>query len=201
MTASETALFAVAFFAFAASPGPDNLAIMARAASWGAVAGIAYGAGVVVAIVGGFIAVSLGLGMAAAHLGGWWSLLRLAGAAYLIWTGFVLWRTAAIPPAIGPTAHRASGRSFAAGVAMNLANPKMPIFYLAVLPASASLSPSPGTLAILISIILLVEAVVIATLVALARFTRVAARGHLVRLKQVSAVALIGAGLIAGARR
>lgn len=43
--------FTAAFFVFAASPGPDNMAIIAHTISHGAASAIAYGAGTVVGIL------------------------------------------------------------------------------------------------------------------------------------------------------
>ena len=51
--------FAAAFFVFAASPGPDNMTIVARTISSGAVSGIAYGAGTVVGSIMGALMIGL----------------------------------------------------------------------------------------------------------------------------------------------
>ncbi len=48
--------FCLAFFVFAASPGPDNLTILSKTVSSGPAQGIAYGIGVVCSIfLGGLI--------------------------------------------------------------------------------------------------------------------------------------------------
>jgi len=43
--------FALAFFIFAASPGPDNMTILARTLHHGAASGLAYGLGTVTGIL------------------------------------------------------------------------------------------------------------------------------------------------------
>jgi hypothetical protein len=50
---------------------------------------------------------------------------------------------------------------FATGVALNLGNPKMPLFYVALLPNVVGSSLTPGHVATLAAVILTVEAVVI----------------------------------------
>jgi threonine/homoserine/homoserine lactone efflux protein len=61
--------FAVAFFVFAASPGPDNMMIVARTISHGAASGIAYGAGTVVGILTFLVLAAFGLSILAAEIG------------------------------------------------------------------------------------------------------------------------------------
>lgn len=88
--ASLTA-FAAAFLVFAASPGPDNVTIMARTVSHGAAAGIAYGAGTVTGILIFLFLAVFGLSLVAEELGMAMTVLRYAGAAYLVWMGVRLW--------------------------------------------------------------------------------------------------------------
>jgi threonine/homoserine/homoserine lactone efflux protein len=61
--------------------------------------------------------------------------LRYAGAAWLIWMGVRLWTA---EPVVPEAARLKGGRGlagvFATGVALNLGNPKMPLFYVALLP-------------------------------------------------------------------
>ena len=127
--------FATAFLVFAASPGPDNMTIVARTLSHGPAAGLAYGVGMVVGILAVLVLAATGLAVAAQEMGALMTVLRYAGAAYLVWTGIRLWTAEPVLPA-----ERAGGKrpglvaSFLTGIALNLGNPKMPLFYLALLP-------------------------------------------------------------------
>ncbi|RYC12294.1 LysE family translocator [Ciceribacter ferrooxidans] len=127
--------FAAAFFVFAASPGPDNMTIMARTVSAGPASGIAYGIGTVIGILIYLALAAFGLSMIAGEMGLLMTVVRYAGAAYLVYMGIRLWTAEPTLPEARPLEHR---RDLVAvcltAVALNLGNPKMPLFYLALLP-------------------------------------------------------------------
>ncbi len=81
MDLSTLAAFAAAFFLFAASPGPDNMTIVARTVSHGAASGLAYGLGTTVGVLVFLVLGSLGLSVLAAQMGALMAVLRLPGAA------------------------------------------------------------------------------------------------------------------------
>lgn len=121
--------FAAAFFVFAASPGPDNMTIVARTITHGAASGLAYGAGTVAGILIFLTLAAFGLSILAAEMGTVMAVLRYGGAAYLIWMGFKLWTAEPVVPDLQPMNGRHSLLSiFATGTALNLGNPKMPLF-------------------------------------------------------------------------
>lgn len=127
--------FAAAFFVFAASPGPDNMTVVARTLSHGAASGIAYGMGTVAGILVFLTLAAFGLSIVAAEMGIVMTVLRYAGAAYLIWMGIRLWTAEPTVPELQPVpARRGLLKIFLTGVALNLGNPKMPLFYVALLP-------------------------------------------------------------------
>ena len=64
-----------------------------------------------------------------------YDVLRLAGAAYLVWLGLRGLLRAGAPPPAGTQARAARGRgAYATGLVSNLANPKIVVFYSTVLP-------------------------------------------------------------------
>ena len=91
MDASTFVAFAAAFFVFAASPGPDNMTIVARTVSHGAASGIAYGLGTTLGVLVFLALAAFGLSVFTAEMGSLMTVLRYAGAAYLIWMGYRLW--------------------------------------------------------------------------------------------------------------
>lgn len=190
--------FAAAFFVFAASPGPDNMTIVARTISGGAASGIAYGAGTVAGILIFLVLVAFGLSVVAAKMAVVMTVLRHGGAAYLIWMGVRLWTAAPVVPDLQPVSGRGGLlATFATGIALNLSNPKMPLFYLALLPNVVGASLDTGSLGALMLVILAVEAVVIGGHVILAGRARKLLRTPKVvrRVNRAAGGVMIGAGV------
>ncbi|TIW94004.1 MAG: LysE family translocator [Mesorhizobium sp.] len=196
--------FAAAFFVFAASPGPDNMTIVARTISSGAASGIAYGAGTVVGILIFLMLAAFGLSIIAAKMALVMTVLRYGGAAYLIWMGIRLWT--AVP--VVPELQAVSGRRglltiFATGIALNLGNPKMPLFYIALLPNVVGASLTLGHVGVLMMVILAVEVVVIGGHVVLAGRARSLLRTPKIvrRVNRAAGGVMIGAGVAVVAAR
>jgi len=204
MDFSTLLAFAAAFFVFAASPGPDNMTIVARTISHGAASGIAYGTGTVVGILVFLTLAAFGLSIVAAEMGAVMTVLRYGGAAYLIWMGIKLWTAEPVVPELHPVSGRRGLLAiFATGVALNLGNPKMPLFYLALLPTVVGASLTPGHVASLAGVILAVEVVVIAGHVFLAGRARKLLRTPAVirRVNRVAGGIMVGAGVAVVATR
>ncbi len=169
MTVATLIAFAAAFLVFAASPGPDNLTIVARTITRGALHGIAYGAGTVAGILIFLMLAAFGLSVVAAETGWLMAVLRYGGAAYLVLMGIRLW--IAVPQDMRPAdmeadESRAGTRrgvigGFLTGMALNLGNPKMPLFYLALLPNVVGPDLGLEQVGLLSLIIVAIEALVI----------------------------------------
>lgn len=116
------------------SPGPGVLMTLTNALRYGlrgtigGILGIAFGA----LLVAGISATTLGAVLAASALA--FTVLKLAGAAYLIYLGARLWRSPPVPVA-SERAHQASfQRRFLEGLSLQLTNPKAIFFFLSVFP-------------------------------------------------------------------
>ena len=116
------------------SPGPGVLMTLTNALRYGlrgtigGILGIASGA----LLVAGISATTLGAVLAASALA--FTVLKLAGAAYLIYLGARLWRSPPVPVA-SEQAHQASfKRRFLEGLSLQLTNPKAIFFFLSVFP-------------------------------------------------------------------
>ena len=196
--------FAGAFFVFAASPGPDNMTIVARTISSGAASGIAYGAGTVVGILIFLMLAAFGLSIIAAKMAIVMTVLRYGGAAYLIWMGIRLWTAVPVVPELQPVSGRRGLLTiFATGVALNLGNPKMPLFYVALLPNVVGASLTSAHLGILVAVIMAVEIVVIGGHVVLAGRARNLLRTPRIvrRVNRAAGGVMIGAGVAVVATR
>lgn len=191
--------FAAAFLVFAASPGPDNVTIVARTLSHGAASGLAYGAGTATGILIFLGLAAIGLSVLATEMGGMLTLLRYAGAAWLVWTGIRLWTA---PPVV-PADRAARGRgglagAYLTGVALNLGNPKMPLFYVALLPNVVGTHIAPADVAELAAVILAVEVLVVGGHVLMAERARRLLRtpAAVRRLNRAAGGVMIGAGAL-----
>jgi threonine/homoserine/homoserine lactone efflux protein len=196
--------FAAAFFVFAASPGPDNMTIVARTITHGAASGLAYGAGTVAGILIFLTLAAFGLSIFAAEMGTLMAVLRYGGAAYLVWIGIRLWTAEPIVPDLQPVS---AGRSlislFATGTALNLGNPKMPLFYVALLPNVVGASLTIDHLAALATVIIAVEAIVIGGHVLLAVRARKLLREPKIirRVNRAAGGIMIGSGVAVAVSR
>ncbi|MBB4141660.1 LysE family translocator [Rhizobium rhizoryzae] len=189
--------FALAFFIFAASPGPDNMTILARSLHHGAASGLAYGLGTVTGILIFLSLAAFGLSAFASEMGWAMVVLRYLGAIYLIWMGCRLWTApAAVPEARHVAGHGELWRGYLAGVFLNLGNPKMPLFYIALLPNVVDAHLSLGDFSLLAAAILIVEALVIGGHILLALRTRGLLRNPVVlrRLNRGAGALMVGAG-------
>lgn len=132
-TTHSLALFLAAGLALNLTPGPDMLYVAARGASEGRSAGVVsalgIGAGTLVhvALVAGGLAALLAA-VPVAYL-----VLRLAGAAYLVYLGVRALRGGS-QAAHAPLPPAPLGAIFRQGVITNVLNPKVALFFLAFLP-------------------------------------------------------------------
>ena len=196
--------FAATFFVFAASPGPDNMTIVARTITHGAASGLAYGAGTVAGILVFLTLAAFGLSMLAAEMGSVMTVLRYGGAAYLIWMGIKLWTAEPVVPDLQSVKARGNLFSiFATGMALNLGNPKMPLFYVALLPNVVGTSLTMDHLAALAFVILAAEAPVIGGHVALAVRARALLRSPKIvrRVNRAAGGVMIGSGVAVAVSR
>ncbi|MDH6229446.1 threonine/homoserine/homoserine lactone efflux protein [Mesorhizobium soli] len=134
MTLFSLLAYAGAVFAAAASPGPSMLAVITTGVSRGAAPAIALGIGIG---LGDLVLVGLALmGLAAvAHTVEWiFLLLKYAGAAYLIWLGFKMWRSSPQPLDSAERPQAKPARSVALGAAVGLGNPKAILFHASIMP-------------------------------------------------------------------
>jgi len=118
-------------------PGPTAMLIVANALRHGTRAGFSNVAGTQLGLAVMILVAGIGLTSLIAAIGQWFDWLRFAGAAYLIYLGWKMWRapdidllTAADAPArVGP-----KGGFFLQGALVALSNPKMLLFFGAFFP-------------------------------------------------------------------
>jgi threonine/homoserine/homoserine lactone efflux protein len=118
----------------AATPGPDNLYVLFQSALHGRATGIAIVLGLCTGLVVHTSAVALGLAALLAASETAYAVVKLAGAAYLAALGWQALRARPRPFEAHGTGSAHWGRMYARGIAMNVSNPKVAVFFLAFLP-------------------------------------------------------------------
>ena len=129
-------VFASALFIAAASPGPGIAAIVARVLGRGTSGALAFTAGVAIGDVVWLTFAILGLSALAQAFHGVFEAVKYAGAAYLLWLAFKMWTAPVTVHALArEVAPEKPLRLFLGGLAVTMGNPKVMVFYLALLPA------------------------------------------------------------------
>ena len=134
MELSSLLIFAAALFVAAASPGPATVALVARGLARGTSGALAFMLGIAVGDVFWLCCAVLGLAVLAQTFGMVFLALKYAGAAYLLFLAWRLWTTPASAEAAELPRTDSPLRLFAAGLTLMLGNPKVMVFYLALLP-------------------------------------------------------------------
>lgn len=136
MPSPETFLvFAALSLGLALTPGPNMLYLVSRSLAQGTAAGMVSLAGCQLGSLVIMLAAAAGITAALLAIPFAWDALRLAGAAYL---GFLAWQS--IRPdgqplfAARPMPREPAARLFGVGMATAMLNPKVALFYMAVLP-------------------------------------------------------------------
>ena len=209
MTLPALAAFAGAIFVLFFTPGPGNVAMVARTLNAGPAHGFVYGGGIITGDIVWLTVAVTGLSAAAdaasAHAGWFWA-AKIIGAGILLgfaWSALKSYRNP--QSGAGVTAERARlskrglAATYAAGVAMPLTNPKPIVFYLTLLPAFFDLSAvTPARYAAMVAIMLAMYAVTAAVHVGLAHKARhwMAAKGVKRRADLITAAVLAGVAVV-----
>lgn len=136
MTLTGLLVFAATYFLAVASPGPGTMSVVARVLSRGMGGLPAYITGFVLGDLIWFTIAATGLAVVAQAFVGAMIVVRLAGAAYLAWMAYQFW----IAPVSVAAPALAKMHSTLAGLTLTLGNPKVIVFFLALLPSLADLS-------------------------------------------------------------
>lgn len=160
IAAGDLALYTLALVVLSVTPGPVMAAIIARALSGRSRSALPLAFGVVIGDLLWPLLAIFGLTAIATIYGEIMQLLRLVGAAILIWMG---WRLIAkrredVIAAPEELMHRDSGRAFMAGLFVGLGNPKTILFFMGLLPGFFHI---PSLTAVDIAVIVLMSGFVL----------------------------------------
>lgn len=132
-------VFAAAYLAVLILPGPGVTALVARVLARGTGGAPAFIAGFVAGSLAWFTVAATGLAALASTFAVVFVAIRYAGAAYLLYLAWKLWTAAPRPLDASQAAPDGSGRLFLTGLSINLGNPKVIVFFLALLPTVVDL--------------------------------------------------------------
>lgn len=130
MTPASLLAYALALLLAVVTPGPAMIAVTGRGLSQGPRPALVMAAGIAIAdCILGTLAL---LGLATLIATFFWlvTIIKYAGAAYLVWLGIRMWRT---PAAFSATA-KGSKSHFLVGLTVGLGNPKAILFHASMMP-------------------------------------------------------------------
>jgi len=147
-------LFAVTTFVLNATPGVDMMFTLARTLQLGVRGGFAAALGIGAGCVLHTLAAAFGLAALLAASAAAFSVIKWVGAAYLLWLAFGMLRAALRSDDAGPAGASAGAPPsawaiFRQGALTNALNPKVALFFLALLPQFIDADAPHKTLAFL----------------------------------------------------
>jgi RhtB (resistance to homoserine/threonine) family protein len=145
-------LFIVSGILLNLTPGQDTMYIIGRSMAQGRRAGIISALGIMTGVLVHTLLAALGLSVILATSSLAFSIVKYAGAGYLIWIGigFLINRNENPAMPVEEAETRKSGKLFRQGVLTNLLNPKVALFFLSFLPQFVSPRAQPVFLPFLI---------------------------------------------------
>jgi threonine/homoserine/homoserine lactone efflux protein len=195
------ALFVMSGLLLNITPGQDTLFIVSRSLSHGRRAGLLSVAGISTGLLVHTILVALGWSALLTAAPRAFVLLKLAGAAYLIYLGVGMWADRATQTDPAPTPGTGAGVAiYRAGLLTNLLNPKVVLFFLAFLPQFVAPSTGSHALSILfLGTVFIVNGsmwgiVLVCTAAAISRRLR-GRHASALLLKRTTGTVLVGVGL------
>jgi threonine/homoserine/homoserine lactone efflux protein len=149
----DLALFALAVLVVNATPGVDMAFTLVSTLKGGIRSGLAAAAGICAGCVVHTLAAAFGLAALMAASAAAFNVIKWAGAAYLLWLAVGMWRAGLAARAASPTETTAAsvgaGATFRRGFLTNALNPKVALFFLALLPQFIDAAAADKTAAFL----------------------------------------------------
>ena len=127
-------LFALLVFGIVALPGMDRAFVLSSTLADGRRGGFAALAGIVAGGMAHVAMGTLGIGLLLQALPAAFNALLVAGALYVAWIGWNLWRQPGALGEVGAGASRTAGQTFVRALATCLLNPKAYVFTVAIFP-------------------------------------------------------------------
>jgi threonine/homoserine/homoserine lactone efflux protein len=190
--------FAIASFLIVIVPGPSVTVIIANSLRGGSRAGLMNVAGTQLGILTMIAILAVGLKTVVAIVGEAFIFMKVAGALYLIWLGWKLWRSDGSLAEANPAAKvRSLSGYFWQGFVVIWSNPKALFLFGAFIPQFVSTSSNPAGQTILLGMTFVVIATLCDSMYAFAagRTGGWLNRKNIRLVERISGTCLIGGGL------
>ena len=209
MDVKSLLIFGIALAIAAGIPGPGVLAVVSCAIGRGLKPALLLTCGMVIGDLVYFTAAILGMAALAHGMGELFFVVKLLGAAYLIWLGIKLWRSRIDPqgsalsmPAssssVGTGRQRGQLGTLLGGLGVTLGNPKTIAFYAGLLPTFIDLQhlTAPTAIAMAGIVVLVVGGIIGAYAMAAAQARGILGnRRYLKIVNRTAGTMMIGAGV------
>ncbi len=143
--------FFVTSIILAIAPGPDNIFVLTQSALYGARAGLCTVFGLMTGIVVHTLAVAFGIAIFFKNSPTAFFSLKMLGAGYLLYLSWLTFRAGSSEASLHKKDFVGNFALYRRGVIMNVTNPKVILFFLALLPQFAD--PARGPLAVQLCIL------------------------------------------------
>jgi threonine/homoserine/homoserine lactone efflux protein len=203
MDLSALGVFALALMLAAGSPGPSIAALVARVITGGLGAVIPFLAAMWIGEIMWLIAAVMGLGFIASQFHLAFLAIKYLGIAYLAFLAWKMWFAPVAVEAAELPRGKSGWQMFLTGMALTIGNPKIMVFYLALLPSILDLNAiTPVGLAELVLVALVVLVVIDLAWAFAASWARSKLKSpRAMRIaNRVSASAMGGAAIVLAAR-
>jgi len=141
MTLSALALYAAVYFAAVATPGPGVAALVARVLGRGLSGVVPFVLGFVVGDLVWLAVAAVGLSVVARAFAALFFVLKILGAAYLLYVAWGLVRAEGpLDAAAAASTSQSGGRAFLGALSLTLSNPKVIVFFLSIMPLAVDLA-------------------------------------------------------------
>lgn len=190
-------IFIPACFALNLAFGPNNLLAMTHGAKVGVAFSQKAALGRLLVFVPMIALSALGLGVILTASATLFGLVKFAGAAYLIWLGISLWRSAHTLGATHINAQQLSlGKAFRAEAMVALSNPKAILIFGAFFPQFIDLESYWQSYALLGAAFLFMEAIAISLYAVIGHFASNFASGKLPLMQRASGITMCLFGVL-----
>jgi threonine/homoserine/homoserine lactone efflux protein len=192
---SALLIFAGALLVAAGSPGPSIAALVSRVIARGWREVVPFAAAMWLGEALWLTLAVYGLAALAEALHGAFLLVKYLGAAYLLYLAWKMWfAPAAIHPASATPRSGSGVRMFLAGLAVTLGNPKIMVFYLALLPSLIDLRgiTPVAWLELTGTMLMVVAAIDLAYILAAARARRLFRSPRALRIANRTSATILG---------